>query len=102
MAMRVAVDDRFVRAPELGGGEAVDENEVRRAAEPTQRPPHGQDGGAPDVEAVDLPHARGAHGNGERPPAPDPRGPRAPSRRGQLWIAPGPDRPCEKGENKRP
>src|SRR3989475_8820329 len=95
MAMRVAVDDRFVRAPELGGGEAVDENEVRRAAEPTQRPPHGQDGGAPDVEPVDLPHARGAHGNGERPRAHDPREPRALTGREQLGIAQAADRLAE-------
>src|SRR2546425_631891 len=96
MAMRVAVDDRLVRASQLRGGEAVDEDEVRRAAEPIQRAPHGQDGGAPDVEPVDLPHARGAHGNSERPRAHDAREPRALNGREQLGIAQAADRLAER------
>src|SRR3989454_4848190 len=96
LVMRVAVDDRLVRASRLGGGEAVDEDEVRRAAEPIQRAPHGQDGGAPDVEPVDLPHARGAHGNSERPRAHDAREPRALNGREQLGIAQAADRLAER------
>src|SRR6267378_2126686 len=82
MAVGIAVHDRFVRAGELGDREAVHEDEIGSAREAEQGAPHRKDRGAPDVEAIDLVHARGAHGDGECP-GPHHAGQLGPLNRGQ-------------------
>jgi hypothetical protein len=73
MTAGIAVDDRFVSASELRARQSVHQHEVGRHVEPQQRAPHREDRGAPDVESVDLPHARGADADSEGAGAHDPR-----------------------------
>src|SRR4029077_298927 len=61
----IAMPDRLVRAAELGTRQPVDEHMRRRKTKPAQRALHSENRGAPDVEPVDLPHARGADRQGE-------------------------------------
>src|SRR5690349_24885470 len=59
--------DRLVRAAKLGTGEPVHEHRVRVDRESRERPAHGEDARAADVEPVDLPYARGPDADRERP-----------------------------------
>src|SRR5438105_5749793 len=63
---RIAIDDRFMLAAELRTGQTIDEHPRRREAEPLEGPLHGENRRAPDVVAIDLAHARGSYGDGER------------------------------------
>src|SRR5438477_78919 len=63
---RIAIDDRFMLAAELRTGQAGDEHPRRREAQPLEGSLHGENRRAPDVVAIDLAHARGSYGDGER------------------------------------
>src|SRR3989449_6759402 len=64
---RITVDDRFVLAAKLRTGQAVDEPPRGREAEPMEGALHRENGGAPDIVAIDLAHAGRADRDGERP-----------------------------------
>src|SRR6266540_3628093 len=66
VTVHVAIHDRIMRAPKLRTGQTVHEDEGGLEPESGQRAPHGEDRRPPDVQAVDLAHARGAHADGER------------------------------------
>src|SRR5256885_3840166 len=86
VAVRVAADDRLVRAPQLGKRQAVDEHVGGGDAEAGEGPLHREDGGPADVQPVDLAHTRAPDANRERPRAHHTRKPQAARGREQLGV----------------
>jgi hypothetical protein len=65
VAERVAVYDRFVGTSQLWTGHPIHEDVKRPDGKTVERAPHGEDGGAANVEGVDLVNARRTDPDGQ-------------------------------------